>query len=191
MLVGVPATIELPAARLVVALGISMFFLMIQNECKPFATAEHNILAELAGAQITVTLLFISMQLVIAVPRVMVFLCVVLNVMAIPLAICFNMRRLTNRKDVLGAFLAKRKVRTTGTNIRQSAALGEFFDPVQFNEYWKAGDRSEFELFSAALKWMDAALERPVSQDRWGELLFALEQMPLASSSNVDVRHGA
>ena len=43
-MVGVPALIELPAARLVVdlALGISVVFLVIQNEYKPYATAEHN-----------------------------------------------------------------------------------------------------------------------------------------------------
>ena len=38
---------------------------------------------------------------------------------------------------------------------------------------------------------MDAALERPVSHDRWGQILWTLEQLPLVSSANADVRHGA
>ena len=44
LMVGVPALIELPAARLVVALalGISVVFLVIQNEYEPCAPAEHN-----------------------------------------------------------------------------------------------------------------------------------------------------
>ena len=42
MLVGVPALIELSAVRIVVALSMSVLFLVIQHEYNPYATAEHN-----------------------------------------------------------------------------------------------------------------------------------------------------
>jgi hypothetical protein len=50
---GVPALIELPTARLLAALSISVVFLVVQNERKPYATAEHNALASLTAAQIS------------------------------------------------------------------------------------------------------------------------------------------
>ena len=61
LLVGIPALVELTNARLMVALSISIFSLVLQHEYKPYATAEDNFLASLAGAQITVTLLLISL----------------------------------------------------------------------------------------------------------------------------------
>ena len=198
LLVGVPAMIELPTARLLAALSMSVIFLVVQFECKPYATAEHNVLAELAGAQITGTLLFISMQSSMPIPQFAGFLCIVLNVMAIPLVICFNARRLKRRKDILDAFLRDHEVvgkvqieHPIGPKEEQTSAVNEFFDPLHFSEYWKAGQRSEHEVFCATLKWMDAALERPVSNERWGQLLFTLEQLPLTSSEDADVRHGA
>ena len=72
-----------------------------------------------------------------------------------------------------------------------SIATSDLFDPSHFSEYWKAGQRSEYEVFSATLDWIDGALERPVSDDRWGRIVFTLEQLPLSSSDNADVRHGA
>ena len=195
MMVGVPALIELPAARLVVALGISVVFLVIKNEYKPYATAEHNQLAALASAQITVTLFFIAMQLAISIPRVLGFLCIVLNVILLPVVLCFNARRLKRRKGVLNAFLTEREVE--GNKIRRNSTkglgveTGEVFNPLHFSEYWKAGHRSSYEVFCATLDWIDAALERPVSYDRWAQLLFTLELLPLMSSANADVRHGA
>jgi hypothetical protein len=227
LLVGVPALIELPAARLSVALGISIIFLVIQHEHKPYDTAEHNALAELAGAQITATLLFIVMQSTISIPQIFGFFCIVLNVILVPIVICFNVRRLTRRKDILNAFLVDKapgKVTKRGFSLSQQApAVGggdkaknqakktsirevfseywkgdqknrgiyDFFNPSYFREYWEAGHRSEYEVFCATLEWMDAALERPVSDDRWGQLLFTLEHLPLSSSENADVRHGA
>jgi hypothetical protein len=185
LLVGVAALIELPSLRLVVALGISMVFLVIQHEYKPYATAEHNLLAELANAQITATLFFIAMHLTgLSIPRLLGFCCIVLNVVLLPLVMHFNARRLKRRSDILNTFLIE-----TARKRRPPAA--QFFDPSQFSEYWKAGRKSEFEVFCATLDWIDSALERPVSNDRWGQILYTLEQLPLMSKTNADVRHGA
>ena len=92
LLVGVPSLVEMPAARVVAALSVSIVFLVVQNEQKPYATAEHNFLASFAGSQITATLLFIVMQTVVSVPRVFGFICIFLNVILLPLVICFNAR---------------------------------------------------------------------------------------------------
>ena len=92
---------------------------------------------------------------------------------------------------------AARSVRTRIRREKQQKRLKKqlptvsFFDPSHFSEYWKAGHKSEYEVFCATLDWIDAALERPVSHDRWGQLLFTLEQLPLLSVANADVRHGA
>ena len=195
----------MPAARLAVSMIVSVIFLVIQIEHKPYATEEHNILAELAGAQITATLFFISVQSVWFIPQFFGFLCIVLNVVLIPIAIYFNMRRLKRRKDILSAFLNHHEMDRKDVNsVPTFSMVGEvwkesrhatpgrveFFDPSFFSEYWKAGHRSEFEVFCATLKWIDAALERPVSSERWGQLLFTLEQLPLTSSENADVRNG-
>ena len=198
ILVAVPALNELPAARLVVASSISVVFLVIQNEYKPYATAEHNQLAALAGAQITGTLLFILMQSVMTIPRVFGFLCIVLNIILLPLVVCFNARRLKRREDILNAFLVEHEVeekmigaRKRGVGLkRQATGLAEFFDPSHFSEYWKAGQRSEYEVFCATLDWIDTALERPVSHGTWAQILFTLEQLPLTCTANADVRHG-
>ena len=208
LLAGVPALIVMPSLRLVVALGISMIFLVIQHDYKPYATAEHNFLAELASAQITATLFFISMHTAgLSIPRLLGFCCIVLNVVLLPLVMYFNARRLKRRKDILNTFLsehqlsnlkdAARSVRTSIRREKQQKTLKKqlptvkFFDPSHFSEYWKAGHESEYEVFCATLDWIDAALERPVSHDRWGQLLFTLEQLPLLSVANADVRHGA
>ena len=180
-----PALIELPVARLMVALSISVFYLVIQHEYKPYTTAEHNFLAQLAGTQITATLLFIGVQSATSIPRIWGFVCIVLNVILVPLVAYFNARRLKRRKDVLHAFLVERK-----DEHMANQTPSEFFDPSSFNEYWKAGVRSEFEVFGASFRWIDAALERPVSYDRWGQILYTLEHMPLSSSANADVRLG-
>ena len=182
LLVGVPASIEMPAARLVVALCISVVFLVIQHEHKPYASAEHNSLAELGGAQITATLLFISMQSAMSIPPVIGFLCIFLNVLAVPIVIRFNAKRLNRRKDILNVFSIEHSENETDR---------EMFDPTHLSEYWKAGHESEYEVFSATFKWIDGALERPVSKPRWGKLLFTAEQLPLTSPDNADVRHGA
>jgi hypothetical protein len=188
-----PALVELPAARLVVALSISMFFLVLQHEYKPYRTSEHNFLASLAGAQITVTLLFMSLYRAVTMPRVFGFLCIVLNIILVPLALFFNVRRLKHRKDILNAFLIEHEAEEK--KVRRPPLLAQtsdFFDPSCFSEYWKAGQKSEYEVFCATLDWVDTALsERPVSYDRWGQLLFTLRQLPLMSSANADVRHGA
>ena len=196
MLVGVPALVEKPAARLVFALSILIVFLVVQNERKPYMTAEHNLLASLAGSQITATLLFIVMNMAIPVPRVFGFFCIFLNVILLPLVICFNAKRLKRRKDILNAFLIEREVdekatkKRRSTPERQAAEPSEFFNATYFLELWKAGKKSEFEVFCATLDWIYAALERPVAPGRWGQLLFTLEQPPLASLANADVRHG-
>ena len=186
LLVGVPASIEMPAARLVVALCISVVFLVIQHEHKPYASAEHNSLAELGGAQITATLLFISMQSAMSVPPVIGFLCILLNVIAVPIVIRFNAKRLNRRKDILNVFSSEHSEKHSENETDR-----EMFDPTHLSEYWKAGHESEYEVFSATFKWIDGALERPVSKPRWGKLLFTVEQLPLTSPDNVDVRHGA
>ena len=198
LLVGIPALVELTTARLMVALSISIFFLVLQHEHKPYATAEYNFLASLAGAQITATLLLISVQTTMPIPRIFGFLCVVLNVILLPLALCFNARRLRRRKDILNMFLLEheleRKVTEKGrVSLKKQASIAtsDLFDPSHFSEYWKAGQRSEYEVFSATLDWIDGALERPVSDNRWGRIVFTLEQLPLSSSENADVRHGA
>ena len=153
MLVGVPAVVEMPAARLMVALSISIVFLVVQNERKPYATAEHNFLASLAGSQITATLLFIVMKMVMPVPRVFGFFCIFLNVILLPLVICFNAKRLKRRKDILSAFLVERGVGEKATKKRQptlqrqAAGRAEFFNRTHFRELRKAGKRSEFEVF--------------------------------------------
>ena len=186
LLVGVPALIELPSLRLVVGLGISVVFLVVQHEYKPHATAEHNFLAELAGAQITATLLFINMHTTgLSIPNALGFCCIVLNTVLLPLFMYFNARRLKRRKDILNAFLIEHEA---GGERERTV---QFFDPSHYNEYWKAGQKSEYEVFCATLDWIDAALERPVSHDRWGQLLWTLEQIPLMSVANADVRHGA
>ena len=182
MLVGVPALIERPAARLMAALILSVGFLVLQHEYKPYATPEHNWLAQLAGTQITTTLLFIGMQQAVSVPGILGFLCVVLNVIIVPIVIWFNARRLKRRKDILNTFLIEDKENETNQKM---------FQAKHYIEYWKAGHESEYEVFSATFKWIDGALERPVSHARWGQLLFTLEQLPLTSPENADVRHGA
>ena len=182
LLVGVPASIEMPAARLVVALCISVVFLVIQHEHKPYASAEHNSLAELGGAQISGTLLFISMQSAMSIPPVVGFLCIALNVIAVPIVIWYNAKRLNRRKDILNAFSIE--------NMENEPDRG-MFDPSHLSEYWQAGRESEYEVFRATFKWIDGALVRPVSKSRWGQLLFTAEQLPLTSPDNADVRHGA
>ena len=189
LLVGVPALVALPAARLLVALSISIVFLVIQCERKPYETSEHNALAELAGVQITATLIFVAMQSAMSIPRIFGFLCIALNVTLIPMVLYFNARRLMRRKGVLGAFLIQHGVEGTVTKKR-APVVSEFFDPLHFSEYWNSGHRSEYEVFSASLDWVDAALERPVSNDRWAQILFTLEQLPLSCLTNADVRHG-
>ena len=198
MLVGVPSLVEMPAARLAAALSISMVFLVVQNEQKPYATAEHNFLASFAGSQITATLLFIVMKTVVSVPRVFGFVCIFLNIILLPLVICFNARRLKRRRDLLNAlFLVEHEVDKKTTKEkrprlkRPNAGLGEFFDPTHFQEVRKAGKKSEFEVYGATFEWIGAALERPISRDRWVQLLFTLEQLPLSTSEYADVRHGA
>ena len=193
LLVGVPALIEMPSLRLVVAMGISMVFLVTQHENKPYATTEHNFLAELASAQITATLFFISMHTAgLSIPRVLGFCCIVLNVVLLPLVMYFNARRLKRRKDVLNTFLSTNTRREKQQKrLTKQLPTVEFFDPSHFSEFWKADQKSEHEVFCATLDWIDAALERPVSHDRWGQLLFTLEQLPLLSVANADVRHGA
>ena len=155
LLVGVPALIELPTSRLVAALSISVIFLVIQNEHKPYTTVEHNQLASLAGAQITATLFFIVMQSTISVLRDLGFLCIVLNIILLPLVIWFNARRLKRRKDVLNAFLVEHEVEgKTGKRpspTKHASRVNDFSDPSHFSEYWKAGHRSEFEVFCATL----------------------------------------
>ena len=130
-------------------------FLVIQNEHKPYTTVEHNQLASLAGAQITATLFFIVMQSTISVLRVLGFLCIVLNIILLPLVIWFNARRLKRRKDVLNAFLVEHEVEgKTGKRpspTKHASRVNDFSDPSHFSEYWKAGHRSEFEVFCATL----------------------------------------
>ena len=200
LLVGAPALIDLPSLRIATALAISVVYLLVQNEYKPYMTVEHNFLAELGGAQITGTLLFISLFTAgMPVPRVLGFLCIVLNVILIPIAVYFNAKRLKRRNDILNAFLVKHEVEATRVArqrpamVRQNAglSLGEFFDHSHFSEYWRAGHRSSYEVFCATLEWIDAALERPVLLGRWRQILFTLQQLPLESSVVADVRHGA
>ena len=184
-----------------------MIFLAVQCEHKPYATAEHNALAELAGAQITATLLFICIQSTVSVPRILSFMVVVLNVILVPLTLWFNARRLQRRRAVLSALVfrrtaAKHKNKFTTRRVSIQAAItaeqmsfsslvSDFFDPSHFSEYWRAGTSSEYELFCATMDWIDHELERPVSHDRWGQILYTLEQLPLLSLANADVRHGA
>ena len=154
-------------------------------------------LAKLAGAQITATLFCMSLYSAagITIPRIFGFFCIFLNVITLPLVIYFNVRRLKRRKDILAAFLIEHEVEgkvAGGPTMRHSNGLGDYFDPSYFREYWNAGHRSEHEVFCATLEWIDAALERPVSRDRWAQILFTLEQLPLeTSANNADVRHGA
>ena len=217
LLVGVPALIELPSLRLVVALGVSVVYLVIQHEYKPYATAEYNFLASLAGAQITATLLFISMHASgLSIPRALGFLCIGLNVILLPLCVYFNARRLRRRANVLNAFMLEHKVenrlpklaslknaaltfQTTKRRQRpqpqlkrcKTSAMTELLDPSNFSQYWTAGLKSEYEIFCATLKWVDDALQGPVAHDRWAQILFILEQLPLTCTANADVRHGA
>ena len=60
--------------------------------------------------------------------------------------------------------------------------MTELLDPSHFSEYWTAGLKSEYEVFCATLKWVDDALEGPVAHDRWAQILFTLEQLPLTCS---------
>ena len=205
LLVGVPALIELPTARLLAALSISVIFLVVQHERKPYATAENNALASLAAAQITATLLFICIQSTVSVPRVLGFLCIFLNVVLVPLTLWFNARRIKRRRAVLSTLVFrtsfKLKKKSTTNKISTLATMSAkqtsfksivsvFFDPSHFSEYWKAGTSSEYELFCATLEWINFALQRPVTVDCWGQILYTLEQLPLTSSANADVRHG-
>ena len=134
LLVGISALVEVPGARLVAALSISTAFLVVQNEHKPYATAEHNFLASLAASQITTTLLFIVMEMVISVPRVFGLFCIFLNFVLLPLVISFNARRLKRRKDLFTAlFMVEREVDEKTTKEqrpilkRKNAVWGEFF----------------------------------------------------------------
>ena len=201
LLVGAPVFFKEITRRVVVALAISVIFQVIHIHYKPYEMTEHNFLAELAIAQITSTLMLINFQLVASTfPATFGFFCIVLNIMIVPLVIWFNARRLKRRKSVLDTFLVQRRismrrkahVRPDQATVQRShlSTAREFFDPTHFSEYWKAGRNSKFEAFSASLKWMDDALIRPVSRDRWGQLLFTLEQLPLTTPAHADVRHG-
>ena len=218
-----------PPVRVVVALAVSGFFLVLQHDCKPYRRSgqfccgcgvakrcnnsdpnvrarllEHNVLAELAGFQITATLLLIACQMVggAKLPGVG-YLCIVSNCALPPLLIWFNIGRLKRRKDVLAAFLIEHRVpdepspdgqikeekRENWMAIRHDTV--QLFDPSHLIEVWNAGNKSEHQVFSAVLAWMDAAFKRPVSNDRWCQVLFTLEHLPLLDTAHSDVRRGA
>ena len=187
LLVGVPVFFERSDIRVVVASMISMLFLAIHEKKTPYRQKEHNFLAGLGCTQVTVTLMIISLSAAgFPVSGMVGFLCIVLNVLSVPLTIWFNTRRLLRRKRILAAFLLEHENETNKKGDNET----QFFDPHDFVEAWRAGRRSEHELFDAALSWIDSALTRPVSHDRWDKILFLVEQLPMLDLTHGDARFG-
>ena len=183
-----------PAVRLLVALIISVFFLAVQIEYKPYDSAEHNWLATLGCTQITVTLLMVALQAAgLPISSAVAFLCILLNVAIVPLILGFNARRLKRRNEVLSALSLARVANEESVRNKdgyQDVDQIQSLNPSYFEEVWKAGIQSERELFTAVLGWIDIALEHPVNQHRWEQILFLLEQMPLMDSARGDARYG-
>ena len=193
LLVGAPVFFQRTAVRTSVALVISIFFLAIQIEYKPYGSAEHNWLAMMACIQITVTLsMILSHAVGLSISGGVGAVCILLNVIIVPLVIFFNTRRLKHRSEVFAALsLARDTEEKHGQKYNVGVPEGEqFLNPSYFKEAWKAGKKSERAVFTAALEWIDAALERPVSHQQWGKILFVLEQLPLTNSARGDPQYG-
>jgi hypothetical protein len=153
------------------------------------------------------TLLLVAYQMVGGGMPVLGYLCIVLNFVLLPLTFYFNMRRLKRRKDVLAAFVVEHKIPSEprpGETKKDPVKLMRvgsmealvhgavrFFEPTHLTEAWDAGNKSEHQIFSAVLAWIDTALKRPVSLHRWCQILWTLEQLPLLDTAHSDVRHGA
>ena len=194
LLVGAPVFFQRPAIRALVALIISVFFLALQIEYKPYASVEHNRLATLACTQITATLLMIALQAA-GLPNSegVGVLCILLNIVLVPVVLIFNARRLKRRRKIFAALsLASGAELTRGVGYSgdPGADQTQFLNPLYFEEAWKAGKKSERDVFTAALSWIDVALERPVSHHRWEQILFMLEQLPLTDSAHGGVQYG-
>jgi hypothetical protein len=174
-----------------VSLVISVFFLAIQIEYKPYGSVEHNKLATLACTQITATLLMIALQAVgLPVSNAVAVLCILLNVVIVPLVIVFNARRLKRRGKVFSALSRANEAPEGTEDGHQVHHQTQFFDPEYFKEAWKAGKKSERAVFMAALRWIDVALERPVSRHCWAQILFVIEQLPLLDLARGDAQYG-
>jgi hypothetical protein len=92
-MVGAPVFFDAPGFRAIVALFISVFFLVLQVRYQPYHREEHNILAELAMAQLTVSLFVVAMHAVGArIPQTVGFGCIILNVILVPTVLYFNAR---------------------------------------------------------------------------------------------------
>ena len=168
---------------------ISVFFLAIQIEYKPYDSAEHNWIATLACTQITVTLLMVALQATgLPISIAVAFFCILFNVVIVPLVLVFNARRLKCRHQVLSALSLQRVANEEPSH--QDVDQMQSLNPSDLEEAWKAGKKSELEIFTAALEWIDVALERPVDHHRWEQILFLLEQMPLMDSAHGDARYG-
>ena len=188
-MVGAPVFFQKALPRLVVALAISVISQALHLHYRPYESAEHNTLAELAIVQLTSTLLLISFQSAnSSVPRTVGFVCIVLNVAVIPLVIGYNVRRVRRRNAVLGSFLREQE---ESAKVGSHASTGKgVFEPSHFKEVWQAGEKSEHQLFRAALDSIDIALERPVPNNRWGQILFTLENLPLTEEKHGDAAFG-
>ena len=187
-LVGLPTLFQRAAVRVVVALIVSIFFGALQLIYQPYQHTEHNTLAGLASAQISGTLLLIALQAVgLELAPVLGFVCIMLNVITVPLVVAFNARRVKHRKEILAAFLVEREQAQHEETEKHPA---RFFNASHFIEFRQAGKKSEFAVFSALFQWMDAALTHPVQEDRWGQILFALENLPLEDPAYGDAQFG-
>ena len=185
-----------PAVRTLVALIISVFFLAIQIEYKPYGSAEHNKVATLACTQITVTLLMVALPVVgLPLSDGVGVLCILLNVVIVPLVLLYNARRLKHRSEVFSALSLAHGTSgepwDTDKDGNQEADQIQFLNTSHFMEAWKAGKKSERAVFTAALRWIDIALERPVSHHRWAQILFVLEQLPLLDPARGGAQYGA
>ena len=202
LLVGMPAICQSTSQRLIVALTISVFFLVLQHEKKPYLKPEHNFLASLASAQITSTLLLLSMRAAeINLGPFVSFLCIMLNVIAMPIIAFLNLRRLKRRQQVFNALKGHTSKKVQGAvakSAQKSLAVVEKQDgqqpampnPEHFKELWKSGRKTEYVAFCAAFEWLDYKMEFPVTDEDWQEIVCIVEQMPMVDPAYGDVRYG-
>ena len=212
LLVGAPLFFQYTSVRVVAALAISAFFLTVQIEYQPYQKAEHGVLSKLTDAQITLTLLLVAMQSAgMTISPVAGFVCVVLNLVSIPLVAIFNARRLDYRKRVFAMLLStdqksemmiRRPAASKHGDVAWSSGRlgdagpseddGKFIDLSSFRDIWQAGRKSKKDIFSAVLEWMDHTLQDPpISEARWTKLLLLLKELPLNDTRHGDIRFGA
>jgi uncharacterized ion transporter superfamily protein YfcC len=91
------------------------------------------------------------------------FLFIILDVIIIPLVLVLNAQRFKRRSEVFSALSLERNAEHELGKSNASQDQTGFLDPSYFKEAWKAGKKSERAVFMAALRWIDVALERPVS----------------------------